>query len=205
MQAIRELSSAYSLVISSGGIGPTHDDITYESIAEAMNRPLIYHEPTLQLMKQAMYRKNTGDLNEGQRRMALIPRPDQVLVTPGLWVPLVRVSNILILPGVPRLFQQMIDNWLTCELPKDKSLVCQRMIRRLIKTRWWESQVASPLKNIQDEVASEGIQVGSYPKMQEDGTSYVILSLVGPAEVTERIDQVARELECVFEGEQIAL
>lgn len=192
-------------MISSGGIGPTHDDITYESMAEAMNRPLVYHEPTLQLMRQAMTRGTTEQLNEGQRRMALIPMPDQVAVTPGLWVPLVRVSNVLILPGVPRLFQQMIDHWLNFELPKDKSLIRRRMIRRLVKTHWWESQVAAPLKTIQDEVASEGIQVGSYPKMQDDGTSYVILSLVGPAEATERIDQVARKLECVFEGEQIVL
>lgn len=203
VETIQELSATYSLVISSGGIGPTHDDMTYESIAEALNRPLIYHEPTMQLMRQAMPEGHERALSEGQRRMALIPRPDQVVVTPGLWVPLVRISNVLILPGVPRLFQQLLDNWLACELGRDESLVCQRMIRRLVTTRWWESRVAAPLKAIQDEVISEGIQVGSYPKMQDDGTSYVVLSLVGPATAAELMDRIVRRLESTFDGEQI--
>lgn len=199
VETVKELSSKYKLVISSGGIGPTHDDITYESIGLAMGRPLIYHEPTIQLMKQMM---RAEELDEDQQRMALIPEPDEVIVTPGLWVPLVRVANILVFPGVPRLFQQMLDHWFKHKLASS-GLILKRLIRRLVRTDWKESRLAGRLREIQEDVTSKGIEIGSYPKMLDDGTSYVILSLVGPEAAGQGIDETTRLLIETFDAQEV--
>lgn len=96
-------------IFTSGGIGPTHDDITYASIAKACNVDLKQHPPTVQKMEEH-YKQRNIELNEARLRMALLPSPaDDVLSTPGLWVPLVVIQSIYILPGIPRLFTSMIE------------------------------------------------------------------------------------------------
>eukprot|EP00198_Chlamydomonas_reinhardtii_P000221 XP_001689556.1 predicted protein [Chlamydomonas reinhardtii] len=95
------------VVFTSGGIGPTHDDVTYEAIAEAMGVTLQLHEPTVARMRES-YAARGMELNEARLRMATLPTPAEVLFTEGLWVPLVNVGGVYILPGIPRLFQSMV-------------------------------------------------------------------------------------------------
>ena len=91
------------------GIGPTHDDKTYAAIAAAFGRTLERHAPTVAIMQQH-YGARGVELNEARLRMAELPTPaDEVLVTPGLWVPLAVVDRVYVLPGIPRLFQSMIS------------------------------------------------------------------------------------------------
>ncbi|KAG1663065.1 hypothetical protein FOA52_011585 [Chlamydomonas sp. UWO 241] len=94
-------------VFTSGGIGPTHDDVTYEALAKAFGAPLQLHTPTVERMR-VDYSRRGLELNEARLQMATLPTPSEVLFTPGLWVPLVNLQGVYILPGIPRLFQSMV-------------------------------------------------------------------------------------------------
>ena len=98
-------------VFTSGGIGPTHDDKTYEAIAKALGLKIELHEETRRRM-ESHYKERNVELNESRLRMAHLPAPCSVLPPPkGSWVPLVKAGgNVYILPGIPRLFQSMIEN-----------------------------------------------------------------------------------------------
>lgn len=181
--------------------GPTHDDLTYESISEAMDAPLVLHEPTVAAMK-AHYRSD--NLNQGQLRMALIPRPQAVYQTPGLWVPLVRTGNVLILPGVPSLFTRMLDSWFERELPeavRSGQLHVSPRMRISVKTMWKESCLAAKLTEIQNAVRKQDISLGSYPKLLPDGSTFVIICISGPSCVEEQITALAHIVKSEFEGE----
>ena len=130
VEAARRLTSHYDLVVTSGGIGPTHDDITYESLARAFDPEegkLEYDDETLERMYELSKRRfNFKDQTEEQqtarKRMALFPvKHAEVLhVDPALWVPVVRMKQRLcILPGVPKLFEQLLTCYLAnyVELP----------------------------------------------------------------------------------------
>lgn len=147
-------------------------------------------------------------LNEGQTRMAQIPKPDYVFSTNGLWVPLVQTRNVLILPGVPMLFRRMIDSWFDLELKnyssqgRDEIFLSPRK-RISVKTFWKESELAQKLTQIQESVSQFGISLGSYPKLFDDGSTHVIISISGPIDEISELEKCAREIADSFEGEII--
>ncbi|KAI8466434.1 MAG: MoaB/Mog domain-containing protein [Monoraphidium minutum] len=141
-------------VFTSGGIGPTHDDVTYEALAEAFGRKLERHAPTVALM-EPHYKARNMELNEARLRMAALPAPaDAVLFTPGLWVPLVVLERVHVLPGIPRLFQAMVgahqDRF---QGPLSSSQV--------LYTHMGEGDLADPLAEVAK--AHPGVSIGSYP------------------------------------------
>ncbi|KAJ9524098.1 hypothetical protein QJQ45_022546 [Haematococcus lacustris] len=104
---LRQRVGPSGFVFSSGGIGPTHDDVTYPALATAFGVQLALHQPTVELMKTS-YAKRGMELNEARLRMATLPSPAEVLHSPGTWVPLVNLQGVYILPGIPSLFRQLI-------------------------------------------------------------------------------------------------
>ena len=200
---MRELAESYDLVVSSGGIGPTHDDITYESIALAFNRPLVYHEDTMQRMREMIKDCRVQGLSEGQKRMAYIPEPDLVTFTSNLWVPLVQVKNVLILPGVPRLFNAMLDNWMETQLAAS-GLQTVKKVRMMVQTNWKESMLALRLREIQNSLDRD-IQLGSYPQILDDGSSHVILSVIGPESRIEKLTKVIHLLKLEFDATEMEI
>jgi len=107
-RALSSLVGESGFVFTSGGIGPTHDDVTYESIAAAFGRRLALHLLTVERMR-VHYGKQGKELNEARLRMALLPEGCAVHETPGCWVPLAQVENVFVLPGIPWLFKQMME------------------------------------------------------------------------------------------------
>jgi len=137
VEAARRMVKNYDFVITSGGIGPTHDDITYASLAKAFNQPLKYHDETLKRLTAHASRRpdiqdQTPEQKTARERMALFPEKAEVLfVGEDIWVPVCRLEGKLcIFPGIPSLFQRMLAG-LTEYLP----LPDTRPFRHLIHTR----------------------------------------------------------------------
>ena len=138
-------------VVASGGVGPTHDDVTYAALAGRAG--LARHAGTVRAMQESYGRRGVP-LTEARLTMADLPAAaDEVLTTPGTWVPLVRVGKVYILPGVPKLYRMILaahEGRFGGPLPSVATLL----------TRLGEGDVAMPLR----EVAGRhpGVKLGSY-------------------------------------------
>lgn len=95
----------YHLLFTSGGVGPTHDDVTMEGIAKGVGRPLIHH-PILDQLLRTVYE---GDLNQAQIKLAHVPEGLELLHADGLRVPVLRFQNIYIFPGIPDLLTRKFE------------------------------------------------------------------------------------------------
>jgi molybdenum cofactor synthesis domain-containing protein len=106
--ALNALRTTYDYVFTTGGIGPTHDDITADCVAKAFGVALPYHPDAVEILKQRMA-KTGGELNEARLRMARIPEGAQLVVNkvsgaPGFWI-----GNVIVMAGVPSIMQAMLD------------------------------------------------------------------------------------------------
>ena len=99
---VRAFSAANDYVFTTGGVGPTHDDLTMEGIARAFGRKLV-RNPELEAALRGYY---AADLVEGNLRMADVPEGVRLVGGPGLWFPVIVVENVFIFPGVPAIFQR---------------------------------------------------------------------------------------------------
>ncbi|CCE82502.1 Piso0_002229 [Millerozyma farinosa CBS 7064] len=162
------------LVVTSGGIGPTHDDITYSAVAEAYNIPCTIEQDIVDRMN-SIRSDYISKLSEEQKksfyRMATIPSGTQVekiFPDQSLWVPIVGIEGrVYILPGVPRLFNKLL-NGLSPYLERRLKPVV--LTRYFIKTKSKESELAPFLSELQsecDNVYGKGsVKLGSYPHME---------------------------------------
>ncbi|KAI8989041.1 MoaB/Mog domain-containing protein [Trametes punicea] len=197
VEAARRLVKMFDFVITSGGIGPTHDDITYASLAKAFNQPLEHHQETLRRMNEMTRHRadmalQTPEQRAARERMALFPARAEVLfIAPDVWVPVVRLEGKLcVFPGIPRLFQRMLDG-LTPFLPLPPP--SERPFRQQIFTSLPESSIAPYLTELQARTKEEGVRVGSYPLLAKG----VYVSLIGrdADKVCALAEEVAQKLQ----------
>ncbi|GAA5863313.1 hypothetical protein JCM1840_007479 [Sporobolomyces johnsonii] len=203
IEAVRRMHKEYDLVVTSGGLGPTHDDITYESIAKAFDTTLEYDDETIKRMeafgrKRYNFDQQTEEQKKARLRMALFPKGAEVLfVQEDLWVPVVRVGGkVCILPGVPKLFERLITGLASHYIPLPPS--SEKPYRILVHTEIPESSIAPFLTELHERVRKEGIRVGSYPKLLRG----VDVSLIGKNE--DRLHELAQEVIKELKGELVA-
>lgn len=149
---VRALSKRFTWVFTSGGVGPTHDDVTIAAIAKAFDRNVVVHEPTA-----AMIREHYGDeCTDGHLRMALAPEGSTFVFSAKSRWPTVRIENVFLLPGVPEAFRYKLDA-LMPEIVGGTPFVSRAVFVRLDE---------GPLVKALDAVALEhpNVEVGSYPK-----------------------------------------
>ncbi|GMF27215.1 unnamed protein product [Phytophthora lilii] len=164
VSTVKELSefvgpSGY--VFTTGGIGPTHDDITYESIAKAFGGGVALHEPTLEAMKKSLAEKYpTFKMTDGVKRMAILPEGCKILHGSD-WTPIAVVHNVYILPGIP----SMVTDMLTCN---EKHFVGVPIHRLIVSTMEYEGILAASLKAVQKE--HPNVIIGSYMNLSEEKT-----------------------------------
>ena len=151
----RAMSAAYDFVFTSGGIGPTHDDMTMESIAKAFDREVVLN----QSMFDRMERYSEKPVNDAMRKMAMIPAGAEVLDVGGLWFPIVVVENVHIFPGIPELFEKKFH-----EIRERFSGVPFQL--RKIFVRENESDIAETLNALLEEFPL--LMLGSYPRINEE-------------------------------------
>ncbi len=155
-RTVRRMSAAYTWVFTSGGIGPTHDDRTYEGVARAFDRKLAYREDVLARMEEHHQALGKGPLNDARKRMALMPEGCQLLQGPApLWVPVVVVENVHVLPGVPTLFESMLSG-----IQERFSGVLRHRV--LLYTDGYEGDIADALAR--EQAAHPQVAIGSYPQ-----------------------------------------
>ena len=145
-------SSKYSYVFTTGGIGPTHDDITSESISEAFQ---LNCEINIQAFEILNNYYPEGEFNESRQRMAKMPVGSELILNPMTAAPGFKIKNIFVLPGVPEIMQVMF-----LELIKTLKKGKAKLITT-INTNLYESKIAIELKNIQNNYKDASI--GSYP------------------------------------------
>ncbi|KAK9351778.1 MoaB/Mog domain-containing protein [Lipomyces doorenjongii] len=210
VEAAQRLAKNYDFVVTSGGIGPTHDDITYQSIAKAFNLPLVLHEETVKRMKRLGRRRiDPNDLEAGkaQMRMATLPKGNSTTETDIIyslensWVPVVCVaSKIYILPGIPQLFNGLLFGLQPHILPRIPA--SQRKHRLLVATRKAESEMASFLTKLQERVNDKDIKIGSYPHMSA-GINTV--SIIGKEQYLGYMKGLVKEIEEALEGKEVSV
>ena len=181
VEAVNALREGNDYLFTTGGIGPTHDDITVDAVAEALGVPVVVH-PEARATLEAYY-ADKGGLNEGRLRMARVPDGAELIANRMSGAPGIRIGNVHLMAGVPHITAGMIDA-LTGTLEGGAPLLSET-VGGFIP----ESEVAGLLHNV--EKAHEDCQIGSYPFFREGrvGANFVVRSTS-----RETIDVVMREL-----------
>ena len=154
VDALNALRKRYSYVFTTGGIGPTHDDITADCVAKAFGVPIDVHPRALAIMQERL--AATGaEMNEARLRMTRIPKGADLVLNkvsgaPGMWI-----ENVIVMAGVPSIMQAMLDE----VAPKLKTAV--RMLTVTIRADAREGDIGTELGEIAN--AHPGVAIGSYP------------------------------------------
>ncbi|MBD3729628.1 MAG: competence/damage-inducible protein A [Sphingomonadales bacterium] len=166
--AVNEMRAAYDYLFTTGGIGPTHDDITVDAVAAALGVAVIVH-PQAHAILEAYY-ADKGGLNEGRLRMARAPEGAELIPNRRSGAPGLKIGNVYVMAGVPSITAGMLDA-LTGQLEGGKPLI-SRTLGGFIP----ESEVAALLREV--EKAHANCQIGSYPFFREGkvGANFVIRS-----------------------------
>jgi molybdenum cofactor synthesis domain-containing protein len=160
---VRWMSERYDLVFTSGGIGPTHDDLTMDGVAQAFGRELELSSSIAARIARAQGKEP----NESQLKMAMLPKGATVIDAGDLWFPVVIVENVHVFPGVPEL---LIKKFVSI---RDRFRGEPFLLKNVyVKRR--ESEIASSLNDLLREFPE--LLLGSYPKLGEEGF-HVLLTL----------------------------
>ena len=149
---VLNFSEKYSYVFTTGGIGPTHDDITSESISEAFNLKYEINNQAFTILEDYY---PDGEFNESRQRMAKMPAGSELILNPITSAPGYKIKNIYVLPGVPEIMEKMFLE-LIKKIKKGKPKIVTT-----INTNLYESKIAIFLKDIQEKYTEASI--GSYP------------------------------------------
>lgn len=210
VDTLQRLSKKYQFIVTSGGIGPTHDDITYQSIAKSFDLPTKIDEDCknrMQALSKPESRLNASALKDFYR-MATLPHGPSVrnyYISDDLWVPICSIGNkVYILPGIPQLFSRMITEF-TPKLREIYNLKenTHEYTRFFIKTPLSESQISEYLRKLQEEASkvSKEIKIGSYPHF---GLGFNTISILGTKEYQAFLQGINDRTIKDLDGESIS-
>ncbi|QIK96283.1 competence/damage-inducible protein A [Sphingomonas sp. HDW15A] len=168
VEAVNAMRTAYDYCFTTGGIGPTHDDITVDAIAAAFGLPVVIHPEARRLLED--YYATRGGLNEGRLAMARVPEGAELIDNPVSKAPGIKIGNVYIMAGIPWVTAGMLEG-LTGKLEGGRPLVSVT-----VGALAPESEVAAMLRDV--ERASDGISIGSYPFFKDGrgGSNFVVRS-----------------------------
>ncbi len=165
---ILELKKRFNYVFTTGGIGPTHDDITAKSLSKAFKVKYEYQKEAYSILKRYY---GVNKFNEGRKKMARMPRGSSLIYNPVSAAPGFIIKNVICLPGVPSILKSMIDN---VKKYLVKGLV---ILNKSISLYTIESNISKELTKIQNQY-SKKVDIGSYPffRLGKIGVSVVLRS-----------------------------
>ncbi len=168
VEAVNTLRARNDYLFTTGGIGPTHDDITVDAVAQALGVPVVVHPVARKVLEE--YYESRGGINEARLRMARVPEGAGLIENRISGAPGIQAGNVYLMAGVPSITAQMLDG-LTGKLEGGLPLVATTV-------GCWvaESEVADLLR--ETEKSHPGCQIGSYPFFREGkvGANFVIRS-----------------------------
>jgi len=167
IDTINLLRKNYDYVFTTGGIGPTHDDITAESISKAFGLKYEINQEAFKIL-EAYYKK--GEFNEGRQKMVWMPQNANLILNPTSGAPGFNVENVFCLPGVPSILKSMLGGL------KNRIVGGEPILSKTISLRTVESEIAKSLTEVQEN--NQDVEIGSYPFFQAGklGVSIVIRS-----------------------------
>ena len=152
IDSLNILRSENDYVFTTGGIGPTHDDITAQSVAKAFGLKYEIHKEAFKIL-ETYYKP--GEFNEGRQKMVWMPENAELILNPTSGAPGFSVKNVFCLPGVPSILKSMLGGL------KNKIVGGQPILSHTISLRTVESEIASSLTKVQNK--NKEVEIGSYP------------------------------------------
>jgi len=182
IDTVKLFSEKYNYVFTTGGIGPTHDDITSESVAEAFNKNYEINSEAFNILEKYY---PEGEFNISRQKMAKMPSDVELIYNPMTAAPGFKLNNVFVLPGVPKIMKQMfIDVLKKLKKGKPKKITT-------INTDLYESKIAPFLNEIQNQFTD--CSIGSYPYFnflsKKGGVNIVISSWT-----MNSLDKIEREI-----------
>ena len=152
IDTLNVLRQENNYVFTTGGIGPTHDDITAQSISKAFGIKYEIHKEAFKIL-EAYYKP--GEFNEGRQKMVWMPKDAELILNPTSGAPGFSVENVFCLPGVPSILKSMLGGL------KNRIVGGEPIISYTISLRTVESEIANSLSKVQD--LNKDVEIGSYP------------------------------------------
>ena len=182
IEAVNALRARYTYVFTTGGIGPTHDDITADAIAKAFGVALPIH-PEARAMLEARWAQTGTEVNEARLRMARIPEGASLIINSVSAAPGFRIGNVHVMAGVPVIMRAMLE----ALVPTLKG--GKKVLSVTVKAAVGEGTLGGPLGVLQAEYPD--VKMGSYPQMGKDRVmTELVLRSSDPARLEEAAGQV---------------
>jgi molybdenum cofactor synthesis domain-containing protein len=160
--AVNALRARYTYLFTTGGIGPTHDDITADCVAKAFGLPLQYHPRAVEIM-QARVALTGGVMNEARMRMTRVPAGGELVLNKISGAPGFRIGNVIVMAGIPSVMQAMLD-YVTPQLKTGA-----RMLSETIRADCREGDIGTELGEIAKQ--HPDVVIGSYPFQDENNAA----------------------------------
>ena len=167
IRTINDVRKKFMYVFTTGGIGPTHDDITSRSVAKAFNLSYGYHKEAYTILEKYY---DPGKFNEGRKKMAMLPDKASLIFNPSSVAPGFSVENVYCLPGVPSILKSMLGGL------NNKIIGGKKIFSETLNLETVESEIAHSLEKVQNKF--NNVEIGSYPffKKGKIGVSVIIRS-----------------------------
>ena len=191
IDTVNHLRKFNNYVFTTGGIGPTHDDITAQSISKAFELKYEIHKEAFKIL-EAYYKP--GEFNEGRQKMAWMPRDANLILNPTSGAPGFNIENVFCLPGVPSILKSMLGGL------QNRIVGGKPIISHTISLKTVESEIAKSLAEVQD--IYNDIEIGSYPFFQAGKLG---VSIVIRAEEQSEIDKCSEEILKFVEEKKIEI
>ena len=189
---IRILSKQFNYVFTTGGIGPTHDDITAQSIAKAFKVKYVYHKDAYKILEN-YYGK--AKFNDGRKKMAKMPQVAKLIHNPSSAAPGFLTKNVFSLPGVPSILNSMIDN---CKKYLTKGLKVHSKTVNLFTV---ERNISKKLANVQKRYKNY-VEIGSYPFFR---LGKIGVSVVSRSTSKKKLTNVTKDLMKIVKDKKIKI
>ena len=189
IRTINEVRKKFKYVFTTGGIGPTHDDITSQSIAKAFNMKYGYHKEAYAILEK-YYGKEK--FSSGRKKMAMMPTKASLILNPSSGAPGFILDNVYCLPGVPSILKSMLGGL------KNRIKGGKKILSKTISVNTVESEIAKSLEYVQHKFKK--VDIGSYPffRLGKIGVSIVIRSID-----KKKIDECYKEIVSFLKNKKI--